>query len=85
MTNCCEHHAITHGCDQGRSCPVRATRNTGVCHTEADEAKDNTDVLIYLALVIAAYTIICGWLGYLWGVHGSAIETFLWALAAKLS
>ena len=42
-------------------------------------------MVAYVVLMVAVYTVICGWLGYLWGVHGAAIESFLWALAAKLS
>ena len=85
MTNCCEHHAITSGCNQGRACPVRATRDAGACTPEPDDTQSTTDVVVYLALVMMAYTIICGWMGYLWATHGAVIEAFLWALAAKLS
>lgn len=73
------------GCSQGLNCPVRATRNAGVCTPEPDDGQAKDDVVAYVVLMVAVYTVICGWLGYLWGVHGAAIESFLWALAAKLS
>ncbi len=72
------------GCTQGHNCPVRATRNAGVCPTEQDEAQDNTDLVVYLVLLIACYTLVCAFMGYLWETHGAAIESFLWALASKL-
>ena len=73
-------------CSQGRTCPVRASRNAGVCHTEPDDIETHThaDVVASVVLVIAAYSVVCGWLGYLWAIHGAAIEAFLWALASKL-
>ena len=83
MKSCCNQ-----ACSQGRNCPVRATRNAGVCTPEPDEQHDQQggdDTVITITLIVAAYTVICGWLGYLWGTHGAAIEAFLWALASKLA
>jgi len=85
VTNCCEHHAITSGCNQGRACPVRAARDSGACTPEPEDQQLKDDMVVFGVLVILAYTLICGALGYLWGIHGAAIEAFLWALAAKLS
>lgn len=85
MTNCCEHHAITQGCNQGRSCPVRAARDAGACTPEPEDQQLKDDMVAFVVLVLAAYAIICGALGYLWGVYGADIERFLWALAARLS
>lgn len=73
------------GRTQGHSCPVRATRNAGVCQTEPDDTQAAADVVVYLVLVIAAYSVICGLLGYLWATHSAAIDAFLRSLAAKLS
>lgn len=82
--NCCEQSGTGAGCNQGRNCPVRATRNAGVCTPEPDEQHGSDDAVVTVTLIVAAYTVICGWLGYLWGTHGAAIEAFLWALASKL-
>ena len=81
--NCCEQSGTGAGCNQGRNCPVRAARDAGACTPEQDDARANSDVVIYIILALAAYAVICGWLVYLWGTHGAAIESFLWALAAK--
>ena len=72
------------GCNQGRNCPVRAARNSGVCSPEPEGDQGNSDVVVYLVLLMAMYTAVCGLVGYLWATHGAAIEAFLWALAAKL-
>lgn len=85
MTNCCEHHAITNGCNQGKSCPVRAARDAGACMHQTDDADDHTDMVVYIVLVLAAYAIICGWIGYMWALYGAHVERVLWGLAAKLS
>lgn len=71
------------GCTQGRNCPVRATRNAGVCNPEPDEEQTRDDVVAFVVLLIAMYTAVCCFVGYLWGTHGKAIESFLWAPAAK--
>ena len=71
-------------CNQGKTCPVRATRDAGACNAEPEDACAD-DIAAYVVLVILAYTIICGWLGYMWATHGAAIESFLLALAARLS
>jgi len=84
MTNCCEHHAITNGCNQGKSCPVRAARDAGACTPEQEDAQYKDDMVVYIVLLIACYTLVCAFFGYLWGTHGAAIELFLWALASKL-
>lgn len=84
MSNCCEHHAITQGRNQGHTCPVRATRNAGACTPEQEDAQYKDDMVAYIVLLIASYTLVCAFIGYLWGTHGQAIESFLWALAAKL-
>ena len=73
------------GFTQGRNCPVRATRNAGVCSPEPDEEQTRDDVVAFVVLLIAMYTVVCCFVGYLWGTHGKAIEAFLWGLAAKLS
>lgn len=82
--NCCEQSGTGAGCNQGRNCPVRATRNAGVCSPEQDDQQASDDVVVYLVLLMAIYTAVCGLVGYLWGTHGAAIESFLWALASKL-
>jgi len=84
MTNCCEHHAITNASNQGQSCPVRVTRNAGVCTPEHDDTQGNSDIVVFVTLLIASYTLVCAVFGYLWGTHGAAIESFLWALAGRL-
>ena len=64
---------------------MRASRNAGVCSPEQNDQQASDDVVVYLVLLIAMYTAVCGLVGYLWGTHGADIEAFLWALAAKLS
>lgn len=85
---CCEHHARPNGCNKGRTCPVRATRNAGVCTAEPPARKRNTeeiDLAGFVALCIAAYLVICVLLGMLWATHGDAIESILMALLANVS
>ena len=82
--NCCEQSGTGMGCNQGRNCPVRASRNAGVCSPESDDQQASDDVVVKLVVLIAAYTAACASVGYLWGTHGADIEAFLWALAAKL-
>ena len=84
MTNCCENHAITHACNQGASCPVQAARDAGACMPEREDAQYKEDMVIFIVLLIACYTLVCAFIGYLWSTHGATIESFLWALAAKL-
>lgn len=84
--NCCEQSGTGMGCNQGRTCPVRATRDAGACTPpEPEDLQLKDDMLAFMAMVIFAYTLICAGLGYLWGAYGQAIESFLWALAARLS
>ena len=82
--NCCEQSGTGMGCNQGRNCPVRAARNSGVCSPESDDQQTSDDVVVKLVVLIAAYTAACASTGYLWAIHGAAIEAFLWALASKL-
>lgn len=84
MTNCCEHHAITSGCDQSRTRPVRAARDAGACTPEPDYTQARSDAVVFVVLLIASYTLVCAYFGYLWGTHGAAIQSFLWALAGRL-
>lgn len=72
-------------CTQGHNCPVRATRDAGACTPEPEDQQFKDDMVAFVILMVLAYTVICGWLGYLWGTHGAAIETFLWSLAARLA
>ncbi len=39
------------GCNQGRNCPVRATRNAGVCNPEPDEEQTRDDVVAFVVLL----------------------------------
>lgn len=57
--NCCEQHA-PYGCDQGRNCPVRAARNSGVCSTEPDpEPESMFWPAAVMVLACAAFVGIC--------------------------
>lgn len=67
--NCSDHQC---GCDQGRNCPVRAARNSGVCCTEPDPAT-TANALVYWGAVAAFCTVgiavLCGLVGYVWAKH----------------
>jgi len=62
--NCCDHQ-----CDQGRNCPLRAARNSGVCSTEPDP-ESTSDAFIYWSAIVAFSLVsaatLCGAAGYLW-------------------
>ena len=44
---------------------MRATRNAGVCSPESDDQQTSDDVVVYLVLLMAMYTAVCGLVGYL--------------------
>lgn len=89
MKSCCEANAPAHGCNCGRWCPVRAARDAGACMTtEQDFEYKVIDELYYS--VVAMVVLICLYVGYGAGqwviaTYGTDIESFFWALAAKLS
>lgn len=46
--NCCDY-----GCNQGPNCPVRATRDSGVCATDGEPVTNKEVKQLYL--IIAAF------------------------------
>lgn len=59
--NCCDEYG---NCNQGRDCPVRAARNSGVCSTEPDPVPEDVfwpaaKIAAAIGLAIAAAIGIC--------------------------
>ena len=46
--NCCDY-----GCTQGKNCPVRAARDSGVCATDGEQVTDKEAALLYLIIAAA--------------------------------
>jgi hypothetical protein len=63
MKSCCDEYCSTHGCSQGRNCPVRIKRVEQAKRELDSEGKQDSwlEVIFYLSAALAG-----SWLGWLW-------------------
>lgn len=54
--NCCDANG---NCNQGRDCPVRAARNSGVCCTEPDPELESMFWPTAAIVAFAAFIVLC--------------------------
>ena len=79
--SCCNHNA-PNGCNQGRSCPVRAARDRGV-YTQT------SDTWLFVVSMVIVYAI-CAYVGwgacqYVIATYGDDIKSIFLGVMARIS
>ncbi len=80
--SCCNHD-----CNQGRTCPVRAARDSGVCCTDPDTEASDTKLFVVLMVIVYCICAYVAWVAgqYVIATYGEAIKSIFWGVMARIS